>query len=582
MSQYTASIIKGDLAAHHNRRQDRNGNDLTRETAPKNIDTDRSGQNVSIVDRRLPQLYREVFGEALAEHNAKQVAKGHPERQIADYYEHAKASKTIKVAHEFVVQVGNKDERPDAETAVEIYREWLSDFQGRYGSSFAVAQAIVHMDETTPHMHVELVPTAQSSRGLGLQNSLNKAVEQAGYERTQEQPRPYNAMLADWDGMLTERMRQHGIERVAGDKERQFGGISIKAVREASAYQAAREREADKIVAVAEREAEQVRVGLEGSRAELAQARQEAEAAKAEVADTRHELAQAKAETREAAAERDTARAEAAQAEQARADAKQETAEELSRSECLRQGNDAKAAEVERLGERCQEAEQRVAELERQAGRARQGAEELKGQVEQARSEEQGSSLGEQVRSLGREAAEAVQRAGREEGPADRSLGELEAARSAAEERIRGLERENSELGGRVQELEAERAGCEARLEGVQEERREMEASHEQEKEEARGRLEDLRERIGDLRERVVERLSELKERFGLAYARSVFNQIRESTGLSRTELGDRTANRVNAVMEAVPRQQQQPAAEREWSARDYERYYEQDRGLER
>lgn len=81
-------------------------------------------------------------------------------------------------------------------------------------------QAIIHMDEAVPHMHVELVPCAESKRGLAIQNSMNKAVRQAGFQ-------DYKAMLAGWDGLLTECMERHGIERVAGDREKQMGGVDI-------------------------------------------------------------------------------------------------------------------------------------------------------------------------------------------------------------------------------------------------------------------------------------------------------------------------------------------------------------------
>lgn len=72
-----------------------------------------------------------------------------------------------------------------------------------------------------PHMHVEVVPVAESKRGLSVQNSLNKAVKQAGHDN-------YKDMLAGWDEVLDTAMKDHGLERVAGDRDKQMGGVDMR------------------------------------------------------------------------------------------------------------------------------------------------------------------------------------------------------------------------------------------------------------------------------------------------------------------------------------------------------------------
>lgn len=96
-------------------------------------------------------------------------------------------------------------------------------------------------------MHVEVVPVAESKRGLAVQNSMNKAVKQAGHA-------DYKDMLAGWDEILTEVMEAHGIERVAGDREKQMGGVDINTYKRTKA---------------AEREHEQRLECLQGQIAEL-------------------------------------------------------------------------------------------------------------------------------------------------------------------------------------------------------------------------------------------------------------------------------------------------------------------------
>lgn len=241
--QSTGSISRGKTAQKHNTRecyQDR-------EHTPDNIDFDRRADNIVLVNRPIEEVYEACFGAAAEAYNAKQVEKGHAERQIPDYLEHVRKDKKLNEMYEFVVQLGNMEEHPDPEVAAAIYREWLDGFSHRYGAQFCIKQAIIHMDEAVAHMHVEVVPVAESRRGLAVQNSMNKAVKQAGHA-------DYKDMLAGWDEILTEVMKAHGIERVAGDREKQMGGVDINTYKRTKA---------------AEREHEQRLECLQGQIAEL-------------------------------------------------------------------------------------------------------------------------------------------------------------------------------------------------------------------------------------------------------------------------------------------------------------------------
>lgn len=241
--QSTGSISRGKTAQKHNTRecyQDR-------EHTPDNIDFDRRADNIVLVNRPIEEVYESCFGAAAEAYNAKQVEKGHAERQIPDYLEHVRKDKKLNEMYEFVVQLGNMEEHPDPEVAAAIYREWLDGFSHRYGAQFCIKQAIIHMDEAVAHMHVEVVPVAESKRGLAVQNSMNKAVKQAGHA-------DYKDMLAGWDEILTEVMKAHGIERVAGDREKQMGGVDINTYKRTKA---------------AEREHEQRLECLQGQIAEL-------------------------------------------------------------------------------------------------------------------------------------------------------------------------------------------------------------------------------------------------------------------------------------------------------------------------
>lgn len=240
--QLTGSISRGKTAEKHNTRE------CYRTRTPENIDRTRTRTNVVLENRTLGDVYAELFGAAAEAYNARQVEKGHPERQIPDYLEKVRNDKKLKPMYEFVVQVGNIDEQADAGTARAIYEDWLAGFRERYGEHFAVKQAIIHMDEASPHMHVEVVPVAESKRGLAVQNSLNKAISQCGFS-------DYKAMLAGWDEVLTAAMAAHGIERVAGDKEKQMGGVNIDTYRRTKrATEKLEERKAELVTQIAGKE----------------------------------------------------------------------------------------------------------------------------------------------------------------------------------------------------------------------------------------------------------------------------------------------------------------------------------------
>ena len=233
MRGMTGSISKGDTAPKHNTRESYlEGHEPTdlewiaehlEELKKKepNIDFMKTHKNVVIENRRIEDVYRECFGAAAEAYSAKQVEKGHPERQIHDYLEHVRKDKKLNEMYEFVVQCGNMDDHLTDEQSIAIYKQWLEDFKEKYGKQFAVKQAIIHLDEATPHMHVEVVPVAESKRGLSVQNSLNKAVKQAGHDN-------YKDMLAGWDEVLDTAMKDHGLERVAGDRDKQMGGVDMR------------------------------------------------------------------------------------------------------------------------------------------------------------------------------------------------------------------------------------------------------------------------------------------------------------------------------------------------------------------
>ena len=115
-------------------------------------------------------VYHEEFDEALKVYNENQTRA---DRKIEDYFEHV-ANKEQDVAVEIIIQVGDRAYwQEHCENKVfmrRIYRMLLEELQYQL-PQFVVANAVVHMDEDSPHMHVVGVPV-----GTGYKKGMSKQV----------------------------------------------------------------------------------------------------------------------------------------------------------------------------------------------------------------------------------------------------------------------------------------------------------------------------------------------------------------------------------------------------------------------
>ena len=126
----------------------------------ENVDPARTEQNITLCRENLKQVYHELFDEALAEYNAK---KTKTRDKIPDYYRHIEKSKQERLFHEVIFQIGNKDncgcETPEGERAAAALKEFAEAFQER-NPHLRVFNSVIHMDEATPHIHIDFVPVA--------------------------------------------------------------------------------------------------------------------------------------------------------------------------------------------------------------------------------------------------------------------------------------------------------------------------------------------------------------------------------------------------------------------------------------
>lgn len=169
------------------------------------IDADRSTQNVVLVDKSLRKFFDEVFGEAIEEANAKNQQK-HPERctTVAQYY-----GKYRSHAQEAIVQIGDGTTyqaivaKYGQEKADDFYKTALENAFKKFkeeNPSLKVFGAYIHMDETTPHLHLDFLPVAESKRGQQVKVSLDGAMKEIGFARSKSDKfgeNPYQRWLKD-------------------------------------------------------------------------------------------------------------------------------------------------------------------------------------------------------------------------------------------------------------------------------------------------------------------------------------------------------------------------------------------------
>ena len=169
----TISIAKGKGSIGHN----------SRNFKAENVDPERTQFNTCYVNEDIHQVYHKLFDTALEDYNAKQKRN---DRKIPNYYEKIRTSKQEKLFYEIIVQVGNFEDMSATDEigkiAEEILHKYMADFQQRNPTLF-VFSAHLHMDEATPHLHIDFVPyTDGNKRGLGTKNTLKGALEKLGFK----------------------------------------------------------------------------------------------------------------------------------------------------------------------------------------------------------------------------------------------------------------------------------------------------------------------------------------------------------------------------------------------------------------
>lgn len=188
-------------------------NHNTRAFTAKNVDKNRSADNVEFCQEDIKQVYHKLFDEARERYNAKQKRK---DRMIDNYYEKIRRGKQEKLFHEVIFQIGNKDDMnaksEDGLLAKRILTEFMDEFQARNPNLY-VFSAHLHMDEETPHLHIDFVPyITGSKRGLDTRVSLKSALVAEGFTGGTRGATEWNQWIAAEKRELAVVMERYGVK----------------------------------------------------------------------------------------------------------------------------------------------------------------------------------------------------------------------------------------------------------------------------------------------------------------------------------------------------------------------------------
>lgn len=199
----TISAMVGKGSVNHN----------SRKFKAENVDAERSHLNVDYRNENIKKVYHELFDEALARYNAKQARA---DRKIENYYEKIRSSKQEKPFNELILQIGNKEnmnaESESGQLAKQVLDAYYRGFQARNPNLY-VFSAHLHMDEATPHLHIDFVPfTTGSKRGLDTRVSLKQALAAQGFKGGSRGDTEWSQWVHSEKEQLAAVMERYGIE----------------------------------------------------------------------------------------------------------------------------------------------------------------------------------------------------------------------------------------------------------------------------------------------------------------------------------------------------------------------------------
>ena len=123
----------------------------------------------------VKDFYKTEFEEARLEYNNKQ---SRPSRMINDYFQHVSDDEKKDLACEIIIELGNKEfwdkkNLDERQNMVEVFNEQVLELE-RLVPEFKITNAVVHLDETSPHMHIVGIPVKYNCK-TGMKMQIGKS-----------------------------------------------------------------------------------------------------------------------------------------------------------------------------------------------------------------------------------------------------------------------------------------------------------------------------------------------------------------------------------------------------------------------
>lgn len=199
-------------------------NNRTEKKYRDNIDKERSKNNITLVNIPIKDFYEQEFSEAVKNYNEKQKR---PSRKIKSYLEKVQEDKQLNEFYEIVVQIGDMHDtncKDNPLNEIELLKKYVSDFQERY-PNLKVFNAVIHLDEETPHLHLNYVPITENCKtGISKQNSQTKAFAEI-FPEMNGSGKAHEKFLEVERNNLGELMKDFNIEQTPPEKS--HGNLSV-------------------------------------------------------------------------------------------------------------------------------------------------------------------------------------------------------------------------------------------------------------------------------------------------------------------------------------------------------------------
>lgn len=182
MTSRSISICQGKGSIGHNNRA----------FHTKNTDPARTKNNIAFVREPIGTAYDKLFAEAVERYNSKQkrsdrkIKNGYFEYQFGQPFTETKLTSPDKHKsfYEYLIQLGTMEDTgvgtEAAKKATACLCEYMRGFSER-NPNFYVFNAVIHLDEKTPHLHIDYVPVGHYKRGVDTQNGIAQALKEMGY-----------------------------------------------------------------------------------------------------------------------------------------------------------------------------------------------------------------------------------------------------------------------------------------------------------------------------------------------------------------------------------------------------------------